>query len=451
MKKTFRLSLVALLFATSALAQQPAAPAPKGQYEPTVYLISVNETERMDDCDCPAMAAAELNRLAMAAAIEDYCETHRHGFQQVEKPQFIFTTRNNKFSFALGGYINMRVGYDFEGIVDNIDFVPAAIPTTPTYATDQKLMMDASTSRLYLKGIINTRSLGRVVIFVDGDFRGGARNSYTPRLRSAYVSMLGLTLGRDVTTFCDLMAAPNTVDFQGPNAYNLSFATLIRYEKRFAHDHMTFGVAAEMPAVSGTYGEYAAAVPQRMPDFPVYLQYQWGPKRQSHLRASAIFRNMYEHNLAKDYTTSQFGWGVQASGHINVTRVFELYFNGIYGEGISRYIQDLAGQGLDFTPIPGYPTHLQTMPMYGWQAAAQINLTPRMFLSGGYSTAVVCKKNGFYANDEYRKGQYIFGNLFYQLTPRCKFAVEYLYGTRKNMDGMENHANRANLMVQYNF
>ena len=25
------------------------------------------------------------------------------------------------------------------------------------------------------------------------------------------------------------------------------------------------------------------------------------------------------------------------------------------------------------------------MPMWGWQAAAQINLTPRLFISGGYS------------------------------------------------------------------
>ena len=90
--------------------------------------------------------------------------------------------------------------------------------------------------------------MGRVVIYLDGDFRGGAANSYTPRLRSAYVSLLGLTLGRDVTTFCDLEAAPATVDFQGPNAYNFNFATLVRYERSFAEGRLSFGVAAEMPS-----------------------------------------------------------------------------------------------------------------------------------------------------------------------------------------------------------
>ncbi len=89
--------------------------------------------------------------------------------------------------------------------------------------------------------------------------------------------------------------------------------------------------------------------------------------------------------------------------------------------------------------------------MYGWQVAGQINFSPRVFISGGYSTVEVCHKNGYYSPNEYRRGQYIFGNIFCRVTPRCKLAAEYLYGTRKNMDNAKNHANRVNLMVQYNF
>ena len=71
---------------------------------------------------------------------------------------------------------------------DNIDFIPYEIPIPGNYNTEQKLMMDASTSRLYISAIANTRALGRVVVHIDTDFRGGAPGSYTPRLRSAYVS-----------------------------------------------------------------------------------------------------------------------------------------------------------------------------------------------------------------------------------------------------------------------
>ena len=101
----------------------------------------------------------------MDNATQDYIETHRPGFQQSEKPQFVFASKNNRFSFSLGGFVSLRAGYDFDGIVDNIDFVPYDIPVPGNYNSKQKLMMDASTSRLFMKAITNTRALGRVVIY----------------------------------------------------------------------------------------------------------------------------------------------------------------------------------------------------------------------------------------------------------------------------------------------
>ena len=148
--KTLRLLTLALFAVSTAAAQGNRGFGYEDEYSPTVYLISVNQPDMRSDCPCPAKEAAELNRLAAEAAILDYRETHRPGFQQVEKPQFIFTTKDNKFSLALGGYINMRAGYDLEGIVNNIDFVPADIPMTSNYANGEKLMMDATTSRVFL-------------------------------------------------------------------------------------------------------------------------------------------------------------------------------------------------------------------------------------------------------------------------------------------------------------
>lgn len=384
-------------------------------------------------------------------ARRDHAETHRRGFQQHDRPQFVFSSKENRFSFSLGGFVALRAAYDAGGIVENIDFMTYDIPVAGNYATRQKLTLDASTSRLFLKAIANTRAVGRVVIYLDGDFRGGAANSYTPRLRSAYVSLLGLTLGRDVTTFCDLEAAPATVDFQGPNAYNFNFATLVRYERSFAEGRLSFGVAAEMPVVSGTYGEGFDAIPQRVPDIPFYLQYAWGGDRSSHIRASAVVRNMYLHDLTRKSDTSLTGWGVQFSGTIRCCDPLRLFMNGVYGKGITPYIQDLTGSGLDFTPCPRDETRIRTMPMWGWQAAAQIALTPRLFLSGGYSTVRVQRSHGFYAADEYKRGQYVFGNVFYTIAPRCKVAGEYLYGSRRDMAAGKGHANRVNVMLQYGF
>lgn len=438
MKQILLLS-AAWLVASAASAQNIQ---PMEEYSPTVYLIGVEESVVVDDaCD-----KLEL----MSDATQDYFETHRHGFQQTQRPMFLFATRDNRFSMALGGFVALRASYDFDGISDNLDFIPYDIPLTATYNNRQQLQMDASTSRLYFKGIANTERLGRVVIYVDTDFRGGATGSYTPRVRSAYVSMLGFTLGRDVTTFCDLNAAPMTIDFQGPNAYNFNFATLLRYECTFANQHLTLGAAAEMPNVSATYNAKFLEMRQRIPDFPVYFQYAWDENRSSHLRASAVFRNMYVRNAVVEENKRLFGWGVQFSGTIKLWEVARLYMNGIYGRGITPYIQDLTGSGLDLV-VDEMGEEITAPTMWGWQAAARINLSERLWLSGGYSMVQVDHDEGFMADHTYHQGRYIFGNIFYGLSPRCTLAAEYLYGSRKNMDSLKGDANRVSLQLMYHF
>lgn len=449
--KTIRLIVVILVFAlgsSSVSAQYYRYRAT--HHRPTVYLMAIEDSDSL--YSRPVSGVVMSNRLIAENARDNFAHTMRTGFQQVQNPQFIFSTRDNRFSLGIGGYVNLRTSYDFKGAVDNIDFVPYDIPMSATYANRQRIMMDATTSRLFTKAVINSRKLGPIVAFVDMDFRGGAEFSYTPRLRSANVSVIGFTAGRDVTTFCDLDAAPLTVDFQGPNAYNFNFATLLRYEIEFMDRHFKAGIAAEMPVVSGTYGETFAPISQRVPDVPIYFQYAWGQNRQSHFRASAVLRNMYLHNNVTQQNTSLFGWGVQASGQIETCDYLTLFFNGVYGKGITPYIQDLTGSGLDFTPNPANALQIQTMPMWSWQVAGQVNIIPStLFASGGYSTVRVNQTNGYYSENQYKRGTYIFGNIFYQATPNMRVALEYLHGSRTDMNSAKGEANRLSMMVQYNF
>lgn len=384
-------------------------------------------------------------------AVRDFAETERAGHRELSNPQFIFTTPDNHFSLAIGGFVNLRTSYDFGGAVDNIDFVPYDIPMSKNYASDQRVMMDASTSRLYLKAVVHSNTLGRVVVFSDMDFRGGEEFSYIPRLRSAYVSFKGLTIGRDVTTFCDLDAAPKTIDFQGPNAYNFSFNEMIRYEYN-GRSGFSFGIAAERPVVNATYGESYSAIMQRVPDGIAYLQYQFGRERVSHLRLSGVIRDMYLHNNVKGENTTKLGWGLQLSGHLAITRWVDIYMNGVYGEGITPYIQDLTGSPYDMVYNPNKPNELRVPTMWGWQAAAQVNIMPqKLWVAGGYSEVGVDKDHGFVNDSQYMKGSYLFANAFYKVTPNITFALEYLHGTRRNMSDELNSANRLSIMAQYNF
>lgn len=437
----FLLPLLCTTLATSTLSAQSTIYYEMEEYTPTIYMIAVGETLQEYD---PEASKQQV--------IDDFMETRRCGFQQAHNPQFIFSTRNNRFALGIGGLVTLRTSYDFNGAMGNIDFIPYDIPMSRGYANRQRVMMDASTSRIFLKAIINSRMLGRVHIYTDMDFRGGDEFSYLPRLRSAYVEVGGFTVGRDVTTFCDLAAAPETIDFQGPNAYNFAFNEMIRYEHSFLRNHLTVGVAAEMPQVSATYGEHFSPIYQRVPDGIAYIQYAWGENRSSHIRASGVIRDMYLHDNVNGKNTTQLGWGAQFSGHIDLGRWVDLYMNGVYGRGITPYIQDLAGAPYDFAYNPSNPERMQTMPMWGWQAAAQINIIPgKMWLAGGYSEVRLEKHNGYLSDNQYHKGDYIFGNAFCNLSPNFTIAVEYLHGSREDMGGSKSSANRVSLMARYNF
>ena len=448
--KTTTILLSFILFAVSATAQNHNKYdlSDGRSYTPTVYTTGTIIT----DTTSSLKRIISNNNEARINATADYHETHRYGYDQVEKPQLIFTTKNNRFSLAVGGIAKLITSYDFKGISNAADFVPSSISVPGSYADKQKLRMDASTSTLYLKAIANTKALGRIVTYIDADFRGGeAAKDYRPRLKYAYISFLGLTIGRDATTFCDLSAAPATVDFAGPNAYSFNYATLIRYEHTFHQNHFRVGAALEMPNLNATYGENFKAIPQRIPDVPFYFQYMWDESRSSHIRGSAIFRDLHAYDSSNDSPTSLLGWGVQLSGNIKCTPWMRLIFNGVYGEGITPYIQDLVGSGLDFIPNPSNPKALQTVPMYGMQGSLQFNITDRLQMSTGLSMVDVVESNGYESSYPYKHGVYGFGNIFYKITPRCTIAGEYLYGSRKNMDNVTGYANRFNLMFQYNF
>ena len=389
--------------------------------------------------------------------------------QKTENRGLSYTSKNNRFSFSAGGHIDMRVAYDFGGMVDHLDFAPAAIPVPADFSSRQKLRMDATTSYFFVKGQMNSEKLGPVQMLVDLDFRGGKENSYTPRIRCAYLSFKGLTLGRNVSTLCDLDAAPMTIDFEQPNSYTFHFVTMISYRLPLVKDHLTLNLAAEMPALDTNCDRYPSIenVEQRVPDFPVFLQYDWGKRYHNHVRFSAVFRDLYYHNVHTGQNSSLFGWGVLMSGHVQPCRAFELFWNGEYGQAISSTILDLGGQQLDFTPDEQNPARMKARKMWGWQAGAHINLRKNLYLAGGYSQVGV-DRNG--ESSEYRidsesgavqtsggfpafyhKGEYMFGNIFYQFTKHCQLAAEYLHGRRENMNGEWNSANRIQFRIRYKF
>ena len=45
-----------------------------------------------------------------------------------QAPRFLLMDKKGKFALGIGGYVRATAEYDFGGIVDNMDFIPAYIP-----------------------------------------------------------------------------------------------------------------------------------------------------------------------------------------------------------------------------------------------------------------------------------------------------------------------------------
>lgn len=386
------------------------------------------------------------DELVKVQAIDYFRRTLRPGPGQVGMPSFIITDKNNRASFAMGGFVKFRTAYDFNGEVQNLDFVTYDIPMQRTPQNRQRLLMDASTSRLYFKTVINTTAVGAIEAYVETDFRGAGNNL---RLREAYVSVGGFLAGKTVTTFCDLAAAPNTIDFEGPNAYTYNRNLMVRYSKTF-NPHWSMAIAAEFPGLQATTGPDAEVIPQRVPDIPAYVQYAWN-QGQSHVRVSGIVRNLNYYNKISDKITSSVGYGVSLSGVVRACSFISFTGQALYGQGITPYIADLNTAPLDLIPDPEHPGKLITPPVMSWLIGAQMNFTKKLTMNLGYSQVHVWNRDGFFQANEYKLSQYIVSNMFYKINPAIQVGLEYLYGNRTNQNNAFQKAHRIQAMVQLNF
>lgn len=374
-------------------------------------------------------------------------ETRNRRFHEPGIPRFLLTDRKGRFALGIGGYVKATAEYDFGGISKDIDFYPSLIPNKGASYVRNQFQMDATTSTVYLKLVGHTKHLGDFVVYTAGNFRGNGKGF---ELRNAYASLLGFTLGYDYGSFMDLAAIPPTIDFAGPNGMAIYHATQFRYEFSPVKG-LKAGIGVEMPVVDGITNDKLQIGSQRMPNFPAYLQYGWNS--QSHVRAAAIVRSMTYDDLSAGKAESETGWGVLLSTTFNISNKIQMYGQGVYGKGIGQFMNDLSNLDVDIVPDPAKPGRMQVLPMMGWYAGLQYNISPKVFISSTYSQSRLYSENDYPVtpSEQYRYGQYLVANLFWNATANLQLGAEYLRGWRTDFNDQTRHANRMNVAVQYSF
>ena len=362
---------------------------------------------------------------------------------------------NTEFSY--GGYIKMdammstysdgdigaaALGRDF--------YVPSQIPTSGgTGEETSSLDYSAKSSRINFKTVTTTDSGEKVTGFVEMDFLGSAQgnevvsNSYSPRLRHAFFTYNNLTFGQTWSTFMNVGALPETVDFLG-----VSDGTVFNRQAQIRYTMGDFQFALENPenTIAGTGVTDDAGLPDIVARYNI--------KAGDHaFTVAAIGRQMaYQNGVsgAGKIDESTNGFGVSLSGMVKLG-ADDLKFSYTTGN-VARYVG--LGAVSDVT-IDASNGDLKTTTVnaafvayrHFWNDKMRSTIAYSM-LDADYDDDAVAEANSLVESSNSTRL-----NLMYSPTKEVTYGVEYSMATLEKANAAKNEGdlNRLHFTAKYSF
>lgn len=378
--------------------------------------------------------------------VEIFQNTQSSYYHDARAPRFILVDQEGKWALGLGGYLQAKIEYDFDRAVNNVDFLPSAI--FEKGGPSSQLQMDMTNSTIFMKLVGRSRLLGDFVVYTSGNWRGSGLGF---QLLNAYMSTSYLKFGYGVGSFMDIEAVPTTIDYGGPSG--MTFYRTMQVMLRYGFDWgLSMGVALENPDVSAEQNDLVGVDVQRVPNVPVYVQYNLMGKSDNHIRLGAVMRDIYYTDKVSGKHSDKVGWGAQAS-LLTTMGGLQLLGQFTIGEGIGSLVNNISNIGVDIVPDPEAPGKAMLLRSESWYAGLQYNFTKNFMMSATYSQTALHSRKGYaeYNPGASRKGQYVVANAIYNLTDNLQIGVEYLHGWRTDFNEKTYNANRVNLSARYDF
>ncbi len=305
-------------------------------------------------------------------------------------------------------------------------------------------------------------SAGNIGTRLEGDFNGANgfqsetfTNSVLFRLRHAYGTFGGLLVGQTWTTFLDLGAAPDTVDFNGPGSLALVRNPMLRY---------TFGLAPSASlalAIENNRGQQYGPSPrfQVIPDLHANFVYSgaWG-----HLSIRGVGQDYVRQvgapanpsNKSKYSLSGAVSGSAKIGGDTLVAQVSG-------GPSIGRYLLNALGAAdgntLGFVNVNAN-NEIELWTVFAYHLGFTHVWTPQVRSNLVWSQTFIQdpKIDGVAATNVTQKDlMQLFVNTFYGFAKNCEFGAEYSYGQWKSFTNgtpeLKGTQNRVTLTFHYNF
>jgi hypothetical protein len=344
----------------------------------------------------------------------------------------------------IGGYFKTDFIYDLKPAGNPDQFIPSSIPI-PAVVGVNNASVSIRPTRLSLDFRIPITKVGDVRFYLEGDMFG--TNATTPRLRHAYAQAKNLLIGQTFTNFMDPDGFPDTLDYEGPNGMVNIRNPQLRYGFALSK-RTTFYLSVEKPSsdVSFSTPQFSAQPNAPSPDGAIRLREEF---QRGHFQVSGLFRSIAAF-LPDGRTDSVFGWGVNVSAAMKTFKEDNAIFAVAGGHGISRYIQDTSGLGIDAEPASAANPHLEATPAIGVEASYQHYWLKGLRSSAVYSYAAV-NNTDLVAPTTYNHSTYTAANLIWNPYGSFNVGAEFLYGWAMDQNDQKANAPRIQFSAKYSF
>jgi hypothetical protein len=274
--------------------------------------------------------------------------------------------------------------------------------------------------------------------FTHSDGNEVVSNSYSPRLRHAFIKYNKWTFGQTWSTFQDVAALPEALDFVGP----AESTTFIRQAMvRYTSGNLELAVENPQTFVAGGTRDLST-----MPDLVGRYTFKLGDKG-SYVKVAGLYRSLKIQDTGGGSQADEAAYGVSASTKLMFGNGADLRAMVTYGDGVGRYV------GLSFVPDGYVDTagNIATAEMLAYFVALRLPLGPKWRTNLMYGNTTIDYDSDVAAATLNDSGMSFHANLIYNILPKLDVGAEIMYAERELVNGTDGDFTRFMFSAKYAF
>lgn len=366
-----------------------------------------------------------------AAKKDDKGESHSYSFGGFIKSTASFT------SYSDGDLAAGSGGRDF--------YIPGLIPVGGEgESTD--FDFNAKESRIHFKSSHGLANGSKLSTYIEMDFLLGpggnerVSNSYNPRVRHAYFKYDNWLFGQTWSTFQNVGALPESVDFLGA-----SEGTIFERQPMIRYTNGNWQLALENPETTITPfggGGRIVSDDNSTPDFVVRYNHKrdWG-----HITVAGLFRSLENDSISNNESTSSFGLSVSGKLKVGAKDDFRFMLN--TGTGMGRYLGLNTANGAVITADGS----LDSIDSIAGFVAYRHHWNDRVRSNFIYSTIQVDNDTNNTGVGVTESTTSVQANILFSPVSNITLGLGWLYANRELETGVDGELNRLIFSAKYAF